>query len=107
MVGWRHDPSGIRERRSPSCADATASSASICSALPTGEGFDSEASDLDFVVSFEKRDPPDLFGRYFGLEEDLEALFRRKVDLVMEGALGKSCRFAANVEASRMSLCGA
>jgi uncharacterized protein len=72
----------------------------------TGEGFDPETSDLDFVVSFERRDPRELFERYFGLEDDLEALFRRKVDLVMEGALGES-RFAANVEASRMSLCGA
>jgi predicted nucleotidyltransferase len=107
VVGWRHDPSGIRERRSPSCADATASSASICSALPTGEGSDPEASDLDFVVSFERREPQDLFGRYFGLEQDLEALFRREVDHVMEGALGKSRRFAQNVEASRISLCGA
>jgi uncharacterized protein len=42
-----------------------------------GDGFDPEASDLDFVVSFEKRDPPELFDRYFGLVEDLEALFGR------------------------------
>lgn len=69
-----------------------------------GDGFDPEASDLDFVVSFERRDPPDLFRRYFGLEEDLKALFGRGVDLVMEGALEKSRRFAANVEASRVPL---
>ena len=66
-----------------------------------GGGFDPEGSDLDFVVSFERRDPPDLFRRYFGLEEDLEALFGREVDLVMEGALEKSPRFARNVEGSR------
>jgi uncharacterized protein len=52
-----------------------------------GDGFDPEASDLDFVVSFEKRDPPKLFDRYFGLVEDLEALFGRRVDLVTEGSL--------------------
>lgn len=69
-------------------------------------GFDPDRSDLDFVVSFERRDPPDLFGRYFGLEEDLGALFGRDVDLVMEGALGKSPRFARNVEASRVPLYG-
>ena len=40
-----------------------------------GDGFDPEASDLDFVVSFERRDPPELFDRYFGLKEDLESLF--------------------------------
>jgi predicted nucleotidyltransferase len=70
-------------------------------------GFDPERSDLDFVVSFKRRDPQDLFGRYFGLEEDLQSLFGRKVDLVMEGALGKSRRFAANVEGSRVPLYGA
>ncbi|MDQ3864116.1 MAG: nucleotidyltransferase domain-containing protein [Actinomycetota bacterium] len=71
-----------------------------------GEGFDPEASDLDFVVSFERRDPPDLFQRYFGLEEGLEALLGRKVDLVMEGALEKSRRFAKGVEGSRVLLYG-
>ena len=71
-----------------------------------GDGFDSEASDLDFVVSFERRDPPELFDRYFGLEEDLEALFGRGVDLVMEGALEKSPRFAKGVEDSRVLLYG-
>src|SRR5918998_6383210 len=71
-----------------------------------GDRFDPEGSDLDFVVSFERRDPPDLFRRYFGLEEDLEALFGREVDLVMEGALEKSRRFARNVEASRVPLYG-
>jgi uncharacterized protein len=72
-----------------------------------GDGFDPGASDLDFVVSFERRDTPDLFGRYFGLEEALEALFGREVDLIMEGALSRSRRFAANVEASRVPLYGA
>jgi uncharacterized protein len=76
------------------------------SASGTGEGFDPEGSDLDFVVSFERREPQDLFRRYFGLEEDLEALFGRRVDLVMEGALQKSRRFARNVEASRVPLYG-
>ena len=71
-----------------------------------GDGFDTKASDLDFVVSFERRDPPELFDRYFGLEEDLEALFGRGVDLVMEGALEKSPRFAKSVEDSRVLLYG-
>ena len=54
-----------------------------------GEGFDDLGdSDLDFVVSFERRDPPELFDRYFGLKEDLEGLFGRGVDLVMEGLSG-------------------
>jgi predicted nucleotidyltransferase len=69
-----------------------------------GDGFDPEASDLDFVVSFERRDPPDLFDRYFGLEEDLEALFGRGVDLVMEGALLKNPDFAEGISGERVSL---
>ena len=55
-------------------------------------------------MSFERRDPPELFDRYFGLEEDLEALFGRRVDLVMEGALEKSPRFAKGIEGSRVLL---
>lgn len=61
------------------------------------EGFEAEDSDLDFVVSFERRDPPALFDRYFGLKEDLEDLFGRGVDLVMEGAIGKNPYFAESV----------
>lgn len=48
--------------------------------------FDQQTSDFDFLVDF---DPGggNLFHRYFGLKEALEALFGRKVDLVMVGAL--------------------
>lgn len=64
--------------------------------------FDPDGSDVDFVVLFERREPPELFDRYFGLKEDLEGLFGRGVDLVMEGALGKNPRFARSVEESRV-----
>lgn len=69
-----------------------------------GGGFDHEESDLDFVVSFERREPPELFDRYFGLREDLEDLFGRRVDLVMEGAIGKNPRFAQSVAETRVPL---
>ncbi len=81
-------------------------SASFASDSSADGGFDPDRSDLDFVVAFERRDPPDLFRRYFGLEEDLEALFGREADLVMEGALQKSRRFAGGVERSRVPLYG-
>ncbi len=56
-----------------------------------GEGFDALGdSDLDFVVSFERRNPPELFDRYFGLKEDLEGFFGRGVDLVMEGVVRRN-----------------
>ena len=67
-------------------------------------GFDPDVSDLDFVVSFKRREPPDLFGRYFGLKEDLEALFGRSLDLVMEGALRKDPSFTESVRESRIPL---
>jgi uncharacterized protein len=69
-----------------------------------GESFDPEASDLDFVVSFEERDPPNLFHRYFGLEEDLRDLFGRHVDLVTEGALLKDPDFAEGISGTRVTL---
>jgi predicted nucleotidyltransferase len=69
-----------------------------------GDGFDPEASDLDFVVSFERRDPPELFDRYFGLKEGLEGLFGRGVDLVTEDALLKDPDFAEGISGERVSL---
>lgn len=66
----------------------------------TGEGFDPEGSDLDFVVSFVSREPSRLFDRYFGLKEDLESLFGREVDLLMEGAM-KNPHFIRSVAESR------
>ncbi|MBA2713104.1 MAG: nucleotidyltransferase domain-containing protein [Rubrobacteraceae bacterium] len=70
-----------------------------------GEGFDDLAdSDLDFIVSFERWEPPSLFDRYFGLKEELEALFGRRVDLVMEGAVGRNPYFAESVAETRVPL---
>lgn len=51
----------------------------------TGDAFDPQRSDIDFVVDLEGNE--DLFHRYFGLNEALERVFGRKVDLVMVGAL--------------------
>ncbi len=68
------------------------------------ERFDLGGSDLDFVVSFERQDPPTLFDRYFGLKEDLETLFGRGVDLVMEGAVEKNPHFAESVMETRVLL---
>ena len=50
--------------------------------------FDQQGSDLDFVVEF-REDLPDVqrFDTYFGLREELEALFGRSVDLVEPGGL--------------------
>ena len=52
-----------------------------------GETFDPQRSDIDFVVDFGGGVRPDLFNRYFGLNEALAALFGHKVDLVMCGGM--------------------
>ncbi len=52
----------------------------------TTGAFDPRTSDLDFLVDLTD-EGGSLFHRYFGLKEDLEALFGRNVDLVMVGAL--------------------
>ena len=53
----------------------------------TGDAFDPQRSDIDFIVNFGPGAQPDLFNRYFGLNEALAALLRRKVDLVMAGRM--------------------
>jgi uncharacterized protein len=52
----------------------------------TGE-FQSEASDIDFLVEFELPSGTGYADRYFGLLEGLESLFGRPVDLVVASAI--------------------
>ncbi len=47
-----------------------------------GDSFAPDRSDLDFLVEFQTMPPADLSENFFGLKEDLEALFDRPVDLV-------------------------
>ena len=49
-----------------------------------GKDFDPQRSDLDFLVSFLELRPDEYADTYFGLLEDLEALFQRSVDLVVD-----------------------
>ena len=92
----RAEVAAICERRGVERLDLFGSAAT--------DGYDPEGSDLDFVVSFERRDPPQLFDRYFGLKEDLEGLFGRGVDLVTEGALKKDPSFAEGISGARVPL---
>lgn len=41
-----------------------------------------ESSDLDFLVEYERLTPAEHYEAYFGLWEDLGALFGRKIDLI-------------------------
>lgn len=49
--------------------------------------FDPDRSDLDFLVEFMPEAAGRPFSGYFDLKDDLEALFGRKVDLVMPRAI--------------------
>jgi predicted nucleotidyltransferase len=53
----------------------------------TTGGFDSNRSDLDFLVEFLPLESGQYANAYFGLKEELEALFAPDVDLVMDSAI--------------------
>jgi predicted nucleotidyltransferase len=62
--------------------------------------FDVTRSDIDFLVEFSPDDKGSLFHRYFGLQEALENVFHRKIDLVSASALSNPY-FIAAVNQSR------
>jgi hypothetical protein len=65
--------------------------------------FDPARSDLDFLVDYFPLAPGQAYEAYFGLLEDLEALFERKVDLVDATCL-KNPYFIKAVNESRTPL---
>lgn len=65
--------------------------------------FDPQRSDLDFLVEFDPVGEASLFQRYFGLQEALERLFGRKVDMVSAEAM-KNPYFIAAVNRSRQTV---
>jgi len=44
----------------------------------------SQSSDVDVLVVFDSGEDIDLFDKYFELKEQLEEIFRREVDLVVD-----------------------
>lgn len=65
--------------------------------------FQSETSDIDFLVEFQPPNGPGYADRYFGLLESLEALFGRPVDLVVASAI-RNPYFRQSVDATRTLL---
>ena len=65
--------------------------------------FDADTSDLDFLVEFLPLDPAGHYEAYFGLWEELGALFGRKVDLVEPHTM-RNPYFIREVNASRKTL---
>jgi predicted nucleotidyltransferase len=68
----------------------------------SGDFRDSQ-SDLDFLVEFEPEAGAGYANRYFGLLEALEALFARRVDLVVASAI-KNPYFLKSIERTRTVL---
>lgn len=65
------------------------------------EDFDLEHSDLDFAVEFTSMSPQEHAESYFGLLDDLEALFGRRVELVETGAVSNPYRRSSIQEEQR------
>ena len=62
--------------------------------------FDPATSDLDFLVEFDDLPPVKYADAYFALQESLEALFGRPVDLITEASL-ENPYFRERVQAER------
>jgi uncharacterized protein len=67
------------------------------------ERFDSERSDLDFLVTLEEQPPGEYADNYLGLAQALEKLFGRPADLVSEHAI-RNLYFRETVFAARQLL---
>jgi predicted nucleotidyltransferase len=65
--------------------------------------FDAVCSDIDLLVEFNPDEAGSLFHRYFGLQEALESMFQRKIDLVSASALSNPY-FIAAVNQSRQTV---
>jgi len=69
----------------------------------TGKNFDTETSDLDFLVEFLPLKTGEYADTYFGLLEALESLFNRRIDLIMVRAV-KNPYFLEAINKSRKVL---
>ena len=69
----------------------------------TRDDFDPGRSDLDFLVTFGECVSMNLYDRFFGLKEDLEELFRRKIDLVDAVAM-RNPYFIREINRSRIPI---
>ena len=65
--------------------------------------FRPESSDIDFLVEFAALTPSEHYEAYFGLWEDLAAVFQRKIDLVEAGAM-RNPYFIQGVNNSRRTV---
>jgi uncharacterized protein len=71
----------------------------------TTEFFDPENSDLDFLVEFKELTPTKHADAFFGLMEDLSAIFRCPIDLVEKQTIDNPY-LQQSIEQSRVNLYG-
>ena len=71
-----------------------------------GTDFDPARSDIDLLVEFDPGQATPTFADVLALQDALESLFGRKVDLAMAGAI-RNPYLRASIEASREPLHGA
>jgi predicted nucleotidyltransferase len=69
----------------------------------TSRDFEPSKGDLDFLVEFEVLEPSAFSAAYFGLLEELIALFGRPVDLVVESSIDNPY-FRESIERTRIRL---
>ncbi len=100
MIGFIE---GKREALRDLCMKYKVRRLEIFGSAVTGEDFDSERSDLDFLVEFLPLRQGEYADTYFGLLEALEDLFNRHVDLVMTGAI-KNPYFLEAIDKNRKVL---
>ena len=62
--------------------------------------FDPNISDIDFIVTLEDLEPASYADAYFGIAEDLEELFKRPVDIIVESTM-KNPYFVQEVQKTR------
>jgi len=67
------------------------------------EEFDSEKSDIDFLVLFDKSVKQNRFDNFFAFQEELERLFNKPIDLVEPGGL-RNPYFIESVNQTRMNI---
>lgn len=67
------------------------------------DAFDPATSDLDFIATFADTDKPGYARRYLAFAEALEALFKRRVDLLTESSI-RNPYFRQTVAATRQAI---
>ena len=67
--------------------------------------FNSDTSDIDFLVEYQLLPPGEHADAYFGLFEDLESLLGRSIDLVEDKAI-ENPYFRASVDETRQPVYG-